>query len=52
MKTIQMVDLQTQYEFIKDKVDNSVLKVMKNGTFINGPSVSEFQHNLESFPDE
>ena len=44
-----MVDLQTQYEFIKDKVDNSVLEVMKNGTFINGPSVSEFQSNLESY---
>jgi UDP-2-acetamido-2-deoxy-ribo-hexuluronate aminotransferase len=49
MKKIQMVDLQTQYEFIKDKVDNSVLEVMKNGTFINGPSVSEFQSNLESY---
>jgi len=49
MKKIQMVDLQTQYEFIKDNVDNSVLEVMKNGTFINGPSVSEFQSNLESY---
>ena len=49
MKKIQMVDLQTQYEFIKDDVDNSVLEVMKNGTFINGPSVSEFQSNLESY---
>ena len=49
MKKIQMVDLQTQYKFIKDKVDSSVLEVMQNGTFINGPSVSEFQGNLESY---
>ena len=49
MKKIQMVDLQTQYKFIKDKVDSSVLEVMQNGTFINGPSVSEFQGNLETY---
>ena len=49
MKKIQMVDLQTQYEFIKNKVDSSVLEVFQKGTFINGPSVSQFQSNLESY---
>jgi dTDP-4-amino-4,6-dideoxygalactose transaminase len=49
MKKIQMVDLQTQYEFIKNKVDASVLEVFQKGTFINGPSVSQFQSNLESY---
>ena len=44
-----MVDLQTQYEFIKNKVDASVLEVFQKGTFINGPSVSQFQSNLESY---
>ena len=44
-----MVDLQTQYEFIKNKVDSSVLEVFQKGTFINGPSVSQFQSNLESY---
>ena len=43
MKKLQMVDLQTQYEFIKDQVDSSVIKIFKRGTFINGPSVKEFQ---------
>ena len=49
MKKLQMVDLQTQYEFIKDQVDSSVLNIFKNGTFINGPSVKDFQNQLEKY---
>ena len=49
MKKLQMVDLQTQYEFIKDQVDSSVLEIFKRGTFINGPSVKEFQTKLEEY---
>jgi len=49
MKKLQMVDLQTQYEFIKDQVDSSVLEIFKRGTFINGPSVKEFQTELEDY---
>ena len=44
-----MVDLQTQYEFIKDQVDSSVLDIFKNGTFINGPTVKDFQNQLEKY---
>jgi dTDP-4-amino-4,6-dideoxygalactose transaminase len=49
MKKLQMVDLQTQYEFIKDQVDSSVIEIFKRGTFINGPSVKEFQTQLEEY---
>ena len=49
MKKIQMVDLQTQYEFIREQVDYSVLEIFKKGTFINGPSVKEFQSQLEDY---
>ena len=49
MKKLQMVDLQSQYEFIKDQVDSSVLEIFKKGTFINGPSVKEFQTELEEY---
>ena len=49
MKKLQMVDLQTQYEFIKDQVDSSVIEIFKRGTFINGPSVKEFQTKLEEY---
>ena len=49
MKKIQMVDLQSQYKHIKTKVDDSVLNVMENASFINGPSVKSFQKNLENY---
>ena len=49
MKKLQMVDLQTQYEFIREQVDSSVLEIFKKGTFINGPSVKEFQSQLEDY---
>ena len=44
-----MLDLQTQYECIKDQVDSSVRGIFKNGTFINGPSVKDFQNQLEKY---
>ena len=44
-----MVDLQTQYEFIREQVDSSVLEIFKKGTYINGPSVKEFQSQLEDY---
>ena len=49
MKKLQMVDLQTQYEFIREQVDSSVLEIFNKGTFINGPSVKEFQSQLEEY---
>ncbi|MBL6648712.1 MAG: DegT/DnrJ/EryC1/StrS family aminotransferase [Flavobacteriaceae bacterium] len=49
MKKLQMVDLQTQYEFIKDQVDSTVIDIFKRGTFINGPTVKEFQTDLEKY---
>ena len=44
-----MVDLQSQYNQIKSEIDNSVIDVMGNATFINGPSVKSFQKNLEAY---
>ena len=49
MKKIQMVDLQSQYNQIQNEVDNSVIDVMSEATFINGPSVKSFQKNLEAY---
>ena len=49
MKKIQMVDLQTQYQKIKNEVDMSVISIMEDATFINGPIVNTFQKNLEKF---
>jgi UDP-2-acetamido-2-deoxy-ribo-hexuluronate aminotransferase len=49
MRKIQMVDLQKQYQNIKEEVDSAIQEVINNCTFINGPSVKQFQANLEKY---
>ena len=44
-----MVDLQTQYQFIKSEVDKGIREVLSSAQFINGPTVKNFQSNLESY---
>ncbi|AXT51249.1 DegT/DnrJ/EryC1/StrS family aminotransferase [Aquimarina sp. BL5] len=51
MKKIQMVDLKGQYEQIKERVDASILDVISNAAFINGPEVHSFQKELEEYLD-
>jgi dTDP-4-amino-4,6-dideoxygalactose transaminase len=51
MKNIQMVDLQSQYQKIKETVDNSIQEVLNSSTYINGPLVKEFQKDLEEYLD-
>jgi dTDP-4-amino-4,6-dideoxygalactose transaminase len=49
MRKIQMVDLQTQYTFIRPQVEAGMEKVLSNAQFINGPAVKSFQSNLEEY---
>ena len=49
MKKIQMVDLQGQYQQIKDTVDHSIQSVLESSSYINGPLVHEFQKDLEAY---
>mgnify|MGYP003111938328 CR=1 FL=1 len=49
MKKIQMVDLQGQYESIKDQINNSLQEIMNTSAFINGPEVQNFQKELEEY---
>ena len=51
MKKIQMVDLKSQYDKIKDVVNTSIQEVLDNNTYINGPQVHQFQKNLEEYLD-
>ena len=51
MKKIQMVDLKSQYDKIKDVVNTSVQEVLDTNTYINGPQVHQFQKNLEAYLD-
>ena len=49
MRKIQMVDLQTQYQFIKPQVDAGMQEVLSSTQFINGPTVRNFQADLEAY---
>ncbi len=46
MPDIQMVDLKSQYQKIKDKIDNAILSVISSGQFIKGPEIADFQKSL------
>ncbi len=49
MKKIQMVDLQGQFEGLKEEVNKSFEEVLNSAAFINGPQVKEFQKDLEAY---
>ena len=49
MRKIQMVDLQSQYAFIRPQVEAGMEEVLSSAQFINGPAVKSFQSNLESY---
>lgn len=44
-----MVDLNGQYEAIKEQVNSSFATILENSSFINGPEVHGFQKDLESY---
>ena len=49
MKKIQMVDLKSQYDSIKEAVNSSIQEVLETNAYINGPQVHLFQKNLEDY---
>ncbi|MVX36807.1 DegT/DnrJ/EryC1/StrS family aminotransferase [Myroides sp. LoEW2-1] len=49
MKKIQMVDLKSQYEGIKEEVNKSLQEILESSAFINGPQVHSFQASLEKY---
>ena len=46
-----MVDLQGQYQQIKETVNTSIEQVLNTSAYINGPLVHEFQADLEKYLD-
>ena len=44
-----MVDLQSQYQKIKDVINPSIDEILNSAAFINGPKVHQFQKNLEDY---
>ncbi|MFM2230839.1 MAG: PorR protein involved in biosynthesis of cell surface polysaccharide [Bacteroidota bacterium] len=49
MRKLQMVDLKSQYDKIKDEVNASIQEVLDTTTYINGPLVHQFQADLEAY---
>ncbi len=49
MKKIQMVDLNGQYQDIKDQVNDSIATILETSAFINGADVKAFQKELETY---
>ena len=49
MRTIQMVDLQTQYRHIKQDIDAGIREVIDSAAFVKGPKVHEFAEHLASW---
>ena len=44
-----MVDLQSQYQKIKEEIDNGIQEVIDSAAFIKGAAVSRFERNLASY---
>ena len=44
-----MVDLQTQYQHIKEDIDRGIQAVIDSASFIKGPAVTAFQQHLEAY---
>jgi dTDP-4-amino-4,6-dideoxygalactose transaminase len=49
MENIQMVDLKGQYLRIKPQIDEGIMEVLMETSYINGPQVSLFKNNLEKY---
>lgn len=49
MRRIQMVDLSTQYQHMKDEVDAAIQEVIQSTAFINGQPVKDFATALAQY---
>jgi len=49
VKAIQQVDLTTQYQQIKDEIDQAILDVVRSGRYINGEAVGILADELATY---
>ncbi|PIF00898.1 MAG: transcriptional regulator [Maribacter sp.] len=49
MRKIQMVDLNGQYQSIKEQINSSIANILDTSAYINGPEVHAFQKELEGY---
>lgn len=48
---MQFIDLQTQYQLLKERIDNRIQTVLDHGKFIKGPEVLELEEKLSEYVD-
>lgn len=46
---MQFIDLQAQYQHLKERIDGRIQKVLDHGKFIMGPEVQELEEKLSEF---
>jgi len=46
---MQFIDLKTQQNVIKDKIDANIRQVLEHGQYIMGPEVGELEHRLAQY---
>ena len=51
MRPIQMVDLKTQYQKLKEEIDKVMIEVLESTAFINGKPVQQFAESLAAYLD-
>ena len=44
-----MVDLKSQYQIIKNEIDNGIIKCLNTADYINGREVIDFKNNFEKY---
>ncbi len=49
MRAIQMVDLKTEYQRLKNEIDTAVIDVIESAAFINGKPVQDFSKALANY---
>ncbi|WBU90944.1 DegT/DnrJ/EryC1/StrS family aminotransferase [Cellulophaga omnivescoria] len=49
MKKIQMVDLNGQYQDIKEQINSSISQILETSSYINGPEVHALQKEMEDY---
>lgn len=46
---MQFIDLEAQYNHLKEKIDHRIYRVLEHGQYILGPEVYELEEQLASF---
>ena len=49
---MKFIDLETQYNLLKDEIDQNINRVLNHGQYIMGPEISQLENNLSEFAND